>query len=977
MKRIVTTVLFLTIAVLSFAQTARVQVIHNSPFVTTSIGPTVDVYVNDGLLPELTAFEYRTATPFLDVPAGADLTIDVRLSPSTLADIPVASFPIGSLADGETYVVTATGIVGSIDTPFDLAINAGAKEAADDLNTVEFAVYHGSTDAPAVDVDARTVGNLIENLSYGEYSDYIPVLEGAYYIDVRANGSTDIVQTYLADLNGLAGGAATVFASGLLGNTPAFGLFAALPDGTVIELPASPVSRVQLIHNSPEPTVDVYANGGLVLADFEFRTATEFIFVPAGVPLDIQVVPAGGDPVNDDIYTEPDITLENGATYVVVASGIAGDITFPFTLFISEGREAGANADQIDLNILHGGPGVPGVDVDITGVVSTNVVSGLEYGDFTGYVSVPAAPYFLDVTVPGLITIPFFANLEGTEGASATVFASGLFGGTPALGIFAAFADGTVVEIPAIEGSAEANILHNSPAAGAELVDLYLNGAKIASDFAFRTATGFTELPADVLLNIGVAPAGSASVADTIANFRFENGLPAGEKFIVTAAGIPGDMDTPFELQIYAGAQDAATDMTKVDANVLHSSPGAPAVDVDARAVGNLLENLSYSEYTDYLALDEGLYYLDVRAAGDPNIVATFAADINGLAGGAATVFASGILGGSPAFGLFALLPDGTVVEFPATNILRAQIIHNSPDPAVDIYLNDALTFGGVEFRQATGFNFVPAAEDVNVKVVPAGGDPAMDAVLDADLTLGENGDNLIIMASGIVNDMDNPFGLQVFSGAREAAQDGGVDLLLFHGSTDAPEVDVVVDGAGLVVFDDVAYNEFSDDYVNVAADAYVLNITPSDDNENVVAAYDADLTGLEGGAGVVFASGFFNGDDPAFQVWVALPDGTTFALPEATSTNDLNGALTDFQVGPNPNGGQFDLRYALTESTELTIEIRDGLGQLVETVFNGFVAAGPQQLQINATDKLSNGIYTISINDGLGIASRRFVVVK
>ncbi|MCB0643467.1 MAG: DUF4397 domain-containing protein, partial [Phaeodactylibacter sp.] len=173
MKRIVTTVLMLACALFATAQTARVQVIHNSPFLSTSTGPVVDVYVNDQLLPALTGFQYRTATPFVDVAAGADLTIDVRLSPSTLADAPVASFPISALADGGTYVVTATGAVGSLDTPFDLAINAAAKEAASDPGMVEFAVYHGSTDAPAVDVDARTVGNLIENLAYGEYSDYL------------------------------------------------------------------------------------------------------------------------------------------------------------------------------------------------------------------------------------------------------------------------------------------------------------------------------------------------------------------------------------------------------------------------------------------------------------------------------------------------------------------------------------------------------------------------------------------------------------------------------------------------------------------------------------------------------------------------------------------------------------------------------------------------------------------------------------
>jgi len=328
MRRIGLTILGLFLCALVFAQTARVQVIHNSPTPGTTEGPTVDVYVNSLLLPDLAGFEFRTATPFVDVPTIAPITVDGRLSPSTTADPIVASFDLGTLTSGATYVITATGVVGNLDTPFDLAINAMGQETSTDPGNVAFAAYHGSPDAPNVDIDARTVGNLIPDLPYGEYSDYLEVAPAVYYIDVRAAGSPDIVQTFQADLSGLAGGAATVFASGFLGDTPGFGLFAALPDGTVLELPVSQVARMQIIHNSPTPTVDIYANGGLVREGLEFRTATEFFFVPAGAALDIQVVPTGGDPVNDDVYLAPDITLDNGQTYIVTAIGEVGNGTF-------------------------------------------------------------------------------------------------------------------------------------------------------------------------------------------------------------------------------------------------------------------------------------------------------------------------------------------------------------------------------------------------------------------------------------------------------------------------------------------------------------------------------------------------------------------------------------------------------------------------------------------------------------------------
>ncbi|MGE5810619.1 MAG: hypothetical protein ACM339_03900, partial [Ignavibacteria bacterium] len=51
-------------------------------------------------------------------------------------------------------------------------------------------------------------------------------------------------------------------------------------------------ARLQVIHNAADPaavSVDIYLNGGLLLNDFEFRTATPFIDAPAGTPINVGV----------------------------------------------------------------------------------------------------------------------------------------------------------------------------------------------------------------------------------------------------------------------------------------------------------------------------------------------------------------------------------------------------------------------------------------------------------------------------------------------------------------------------------------------------------------------------------------------------------------------------------------------------------------------------------------------------------------
>ena len=453
--------------------------------------------------------------------------------------------------------------------------------------------------------------------------------------------------------------------------------------------------------------------------------------------------------------------------------------------------------------------------------------------------------------------------------------------------------------------------------------------------------------------------------------------LAADENYIVTAAGLVGDPDNPFTLQIFAGARDEAAVAGNVDILALHSSPGAPAVDIDARAVGNLVSDLAYGEYAGYLEVPADLYFLDIRAAGSPDIVATFFAPLFLLEDEAVTVFASGILGGTPAFGLFAANADGDVFELEATEISRTQIIHNSPAPTVDIYLGGDLAFEGVAFRQATPYVFTPANTEVQVTIVPAGGNPSTDAVFDAPVVFGQNGQTLVVVASGIVGDPTTPFTLNVFGGGRESADQDGVDLLLYHGSTDAPEVDVVVADGGPIVFDNIAYGEFSGDYVTVDALAYELDITPADDNSTIVATYGADLTSLEGGAAVVFASGFLSGDDPAFGVWVALPDGTTFPLPLILSTNEVLG-LNGWSLSPNPavSGSIVDLQLDIESQDWARIQLLDASGKIVRPVFEGQLISGQSAMTIE-TGGLTPGMYFVQLITQKGAAVQKLVLTR
>jgi DNA-binding beta-propeller fold protein YncE len=228
----------------------------------------------------------------------------------------------------------------------------------------------------------------------------------------------------------------------------------------------------------------------------------------------------------------------------------------------------------------------------------------------------------------------------------------------------------------------------------------------------------------------------------------------------------------------------------------------------------------------------------------------------------------------------------------------RLQVIHNAADndlATVDVYVNDALTLDNFAFRKATELMEV-APGDMNIKITPSGAVPGDSIIAEFDVTL-DAGMNYVAIANGIaemnsekyVNPdpaaRDIMFTLFPIGDVREAATDPTlVEFFAFHGVTDAPAVDVLAGGLPLV--NDLDYG-MNTPYVGVPPDVYELDVTPGDDNATVVASFEADLSGLAGGAAVVFASGFLdptaNEGGKAFGLFAALPTGDVVEFPNIT----------------------------------------------------------------------------------------------
>jgi hypothetical protein len=207
-------------------------------------------------------------------------------------------------------------------------------------------------------------------------------------------------------------------------------------------------------------------------------------------------------------------------------------------------------------------------------------------------------------------------------------------------------------------------------------------------------------------------------------------------------------------------------------------------------------------------------------------------------------------------------------------------------------------------------------------------------------------------------------------------------DVLVFHGSTDAPTVDIVEigQGAGTIV-DDLMYGMF-DGYLELPTADYILDIR-DETGMQTVASFAAPLSslGLDGEAIVVVASGFLvpenNSGGPAFGLYAALPTGGNLVpLGNVTGTEETLFDESQFKAYPNPVTSLLNVEYSLMKDAEVSIAIYDILGRKMIEETSYANSNNTMTYQLN-TDRLSNGLYILTLNAGENIISAKIRVVN
>jgi hypothetical protein len=238
--------------------------------------------------------------------------------------------------------------------------------------------------------------------------------------------------------------------------------------------PRIPTSvSLQPIHNAAQATlatIDIYVNGVLVGDNWDFRTAQPFIPLLSDVPLNIGVAFSNSTSVNDTIRNFSAV-LEPGKDYTAVLSGVLTPVLYAdnpdgrsiaLDFFDTDNaQKVSSTVGNVDLQVMNGVTDAPKLDVKVAGTPIV-LVDNLGYGDFSGYVSLSPDMYTLEVTDSSGSTSygSFTADLSALADSAITVFASGFLDPSanqngPALGLFAVFPSGNVVELTNVVGIKE------------------------------------------------------------------------------------------------------------------------------------------------------------------------------------------------------------------------------------------------------------------------------------------------------------------------------------------------------------------------------------------------------------------------------------------------------------------------------------------------------------------------------------------
>lgn len=398
-------------------------------------------------------------------------------------------------------------------------------------------------------------------------------------------------------------------------------------------------SNLQAVHASSDaPLANVWINDQAALTGVDYGVGSGYVRLPEGansVQVDVQL--PGGDVAT--VVDKTTLGLDSDLNYTAFVVGDASGTPNPVEpLIVTRSATSMADANSLDVQVVHAASGVPAVDLYVTepgaALADSSPITNLAYKASTDVLNIPAGDYQVRLVAGGNVafdsgTIPLPANADLTIAAIKT----GDSNSTSPVKLMVL--DGSGSSILEDTGSqAEVRVGHLVD--GAPVVDVHVDGAAFAplADLEFKQIRGYLDLvPKAYDIDVFVDGTTTDPIIDV-------DGLEVkgGMDYSIYAVGVvaPAIAIEPlvFEDMRRAVATSATLNVTHAAAN-----PVAEMVDIYLTTSAGIdgsdpaIANFAYKDSVQGVYVAEGSYFVTVTVAGDPNTVAIDSAPVTVMNG--------------------------------------------------------------------------------------------------------------------------------------------------------------------------------------------------------------------------------------------------------------------------------------------------------------------------------------------------------
>ncbi|WP_045405575.1 DUF4397 domain-containing protein [Vibrio jasicida] len=393
-------------------------------------------------------------------------------------------------------------------------------------------------------------------------------------------------------------------------------------------------SNLQAVHASADaPLANVWINDGAALTGVDYGVGSGYVKLPEGsnsVQVDVQL--PGAETVT--VVPKTSLDLDSDLNYTAFVVGDASGTPNPVEpLIVTRSATSMADANSLDVQVVHAASGVPAVDLYVTApgaaLADSSPITNLAYKASTDVLNIPAGDYQVRLAVGDTVafdsgTIPLPANANLTIAAIKT----GDSNSTSPVKLVVLDGSGSSI-LEDMGSQAEVRVGHLVD--GAPVVDVHVDGAAFAplAGLEFKQIRGYLDL-APKAYDIDVFVDGTTT--DPIIDV---DGLEVkgGMDYSVYAVGVVTPAIAIEPLVVEDMRRAVATSATL---NVTHAAanPVAEMVDIYLTSSAGIegsdpaIANFEYKESVQGVYVMEGSYFVTVTVAGDPSTVAIDSAPV-------------------------------------------------------------------------------------------------------------------------------------------------------------------------------------------------------------------------------------------------------------------------------------------------------------------------------------------------------------